>query len=372
MTDWKFLRSVLLRAAILFLILNAAAVPLDLEDLGKLSIYNHLVPGRERFPFGANPQASYNLSLYNLEAMFAAHKIAAAEKKRDDFRVIVLGDSSVWGTLLRPEETLASQLQGLNPQTCDGRAVKFYNLGYPTLSVTKDVMILDEARKYQPDLVIWMVTLESLPLNRQLDSPIAANNLARILRLIDTYQLPLDPNDQHLVQPGWFERTLWGRRRELADLLRLQLYGPMWAATGIDQEYPADYPALQRDFKAGDVKFDEFSPDILDPETLGMGILSAGMKAAGSAPVVIINEPVMISSGENNQLRYNFYYPRWAYDQYRRLMADTAQVQHWDYVDLWNLIPENEFTNSAIHLNPAATRSLANSVGEAIRRNLCR
>jgi len=372
MGDWKFLRSVLLRTIALFLILNAAIIPLNLEGLGKISIYNHLVLGRERFPFGANPQVSYNLSLYNLDAMFASLRLAGERKTQNEFRVIVLGDSSVWGTLLAPEETLSAQLQGLNLTACGSRAVKFYNLGYPTLSVTKDLMILDEARKYQPDLVIWMVTLESLPLNRQLDSPVAGNNRTRIDQLIARYKLALDPNDPRLVNPGWLERTIWGRRRELADLLRLQLYGPLWAATGIDQEYPSEYPPLQRDFKAGDVTFEGLPPDVLDPKSLGMEILGAGNQAMGSIPVVLINEPVMISSGENSQVRYNFYYPRWAYDQYRQIMFDTAQAQGWNYSDLWNLIPENEFTNSAIHLNSAATHSLAVSVGDAIQGNLCR
>lgn len=372
MTEWKFLRSVFVRAVVLFLLLNAAAIPVDFEGLGELTIYNHLVPGRERFPFGANPQVSYNLSLYNLEAMFASQRLAGEPKKPGEFRVILLGDSSVWGTLLKPEETLSARLQNLGLETCAGQAVEFYNLGYPTLSLTKDVMILDEAQKYHPDLVIWIVTLESLPLDRQLESPLVANNRARIEKLINTYQLPLNISDNRLVQRGWFERTLWGRRRELADLLRLQLFGPMWAATGIDQEYPSDYPPIQRDFKAGDLKFNEFSPDTLDPKALGLDILSAGMRAAGRNPVVLINEPTMISSGQNSQLRYNFYYPRWAYDQYRQMMAETARTQNWDYIDFWNLIPENDFTNSAIHLNAAATRTLAKNVGEAIQGKLCR
>ena len=85
-----------------------------------------------------------------------------------------------------------------------------------------------------------------------------------------------------------------------------------------------------------------------------------------------VNEPMLISDGLNSDVRYNFFYPRWAYDQYRQLMVETAINQHWSYVDVWDLIPEGEFTNSAIHLNPAATRSLARSVGEAIRGNLCR
>ncbi len=60
-----------------------------------------------------------------------------------------------------------------------------------------------------------------------------------------------------------------------------------------------------------------------------------------------------MSSGKNSDLRYNFFYPRWAYDQYRALLGEQAQAAGWHYLDLWNLVPETEFTNSAIHLTPA-------------------
>ena len=47
--------------------------------------------------------------------------------------------------------------------------------------------------------------------------------------------------------PTFWDRTLIGARRPLADLLRLQLYGVLWAATGIDQDIPAKlHPAAER------------------------------------------------------------------------------------------------------------------------------
>ncbi len=45
---------------------------------------------------------------------------------------------------------------------------------------------------------------------------------------------------------------------------------------------------------------------------------------AGSIPVVIINEPMFISQGKNSDIRYNFYYPRWAYDDYREMMTEKS------------------------------------------------
>jgi hypothetical protein len=349
----RFLRNVLIKGLGLFIVFNLLWTLVDAPKLGTLSLYNQLFRGRERFPFGENPSESYNLSLYNLYAMFESLRLDALEVPVDEFRVLVIGDSSTWGTLLRPEETLAGQLDALHLTASDGRRVRFYNLGYPTLSLTKDLMVLQEAMQYQPDLILWPLTLESFPRNRQLDSPIAVNNLARIRSLQQEFGFDLEiPADDRSPWQRFYARTIVGQRRALADLLRLQLYGVMWSATGIDQVYPADYPPAARDLEADDT-FNGWSGPHLDEGQLSMDVLEAGIHMAGKVPVVLINEPVLVSSGKNSDVRYNFYYPRWAYDDYRTLLGQHSLEQDWNTVDLWNVVPQAHFTNSAIHLDPA-------------------
>lgn len=364
---WPVLGRILLKTLSLFVIVNlllAAAVPLS--ALGRVSVYNRLFPGRERFPFGEDPAAAYNFSLYNFVAMFASHKLAAGLKPVDEFRILVLGDSSTWGTLLTPDETLTGQLDAAGLRMADGRQLVFYNLGYPTLSLFKDLMVLERGMDYQPDLILWLVTLDSLPREKQLVSPIVANNGFEARSLIDSYGLQLDPHDPALVSPDFWQRTLIGQRRALADLARLQLYGVMWAATGIDQVYPRDYPPAQRDLEA-DASFYDRQPPILDPESLALDVLAAGMQAAGDVPVLLVNEPILISTGQNSDVRYNFYYPRWAYDQYRQLLTGQAAAAGWAYLDAWDLVPEAEFTNSAIHRTPAGEALLVEVVSESLR-----
>lgn len=334
-------------------------------DLGGISAYNLLFPGRPRLPFGEIPSQAYNLSLYNLAAMFAAHEISQP-KAADEFRVLVLGDSSVWGTLLRPEETLPTQLNAQNLTFCD-KTARFYNLGYPTISLTKDLLLLDYAARFQPDAILWLTTLEAFPLDKQLASPLAANNADRISNLISRYNLPLDPHNPALVQPTCWSRTLPGQRRALADLIRLQLYGVPWAATGIDQFYPASYPPPQTDFGAQDDKFHNLRPP-LDENQLAYSILRAGIENS-PGPVWLVNEPMLISAGENSHIRYNFFYPRWAYDAYRAQLTDIAERNGWNYVDFWDLLPPSEFTNSAIHLTPAGESLLAQTISQTIEFN---
>lgn len=349
----RFLRSVILKGLGLFIILNLLWTFVDSPKLGTLSLYDHLFRGRERFPYGENSAKSYNLSLYNIYAMFESLRLDGAEVPVGEFRVLVIGDSSTWGTLLRPEETLAGQLDALNLTSADGRKVHFYNLGYPTLSLTKDLMILEEGKEYQPDLILWPLTLESFPRDRQLESPIAANNLNRIRSLQQEYGLNLQiPSDSRAPLERFYSRTIVGERRALADLLRLQVYGVMWSATGIDQVYPAEYTPAARDLEP-DATFNGWQGPHLDESALSLDVLQAGIQMAGDVPVVLINEPVLVSTGKNSNIRYNFYYPRWAYDDYRSIMSARSAEMGWNYIDLWNAIPQERFTNSAIHLDPA-------------------
>ena len=69
------------------------------------------------------------------------------------------------------------------------------------------------------------------------------------------------------------------------------------------------------------------------------------------APVVLVNEPIFISDGMNSDIRYNFYYPRWVYDRYREMLEEVAGENEWDLIDLWDLLPGDFFTDSAIHYN---------------------
>ncbi len=349
----KFIRNVLIKGVCLFLVLNFAIALLPMgEEVGRLSVYNVLLPGRVRLPFGENPEEAYNLSLYDLEAMFASHEINAGPKPTDEFRIIVIGDSAAWGTLLYPEDTLSGLINQDELRDADGKFVRAFNLAYPSMSLTKDLMILTEALDYAPDLILWPVTLESFPLSVQIETPLVAHNPQRVQPLIQALDLPLDADSKDFVFDSFWERTLIGRRRAFFDALQLQFYSVMWAATGIDQTYPEVVAPAQRDFEAGDDAFHGWTSGTLPLDQLAIDILNAGTEMAGDIPVLVVNEPILISEGENSDVRYNFFYPRWAYDQYRLALVEQSAHAAWAYIDLWDVIPQDEFTNSAVHLTP--------------------
>jgi len=347
---------------ILFILLFSFSNPLP--ALGRISIYNHLVPGRVRLPYADDPPRAYSLSLFNLDAMFASHQLAAGPKPADEFRVFLIGDSATWGFLLKPGETLSAQMNALGVTLPDGRHMRFYNLGYPVMSLSKDLLVLSYAMRYQPDWIVWLVTLESFPYDKQLFPPLIQHNPGPMRDLIQHYRLKLNPNDPGFVQPAFIDRTLIGQRRPLADLLRLQLYGVLWAATGIDQDIPASYPQRMEDLPE-DPGFHDLHPP-LEEDALAFDVLGAGIALAGDIPVFIVNEPMFVSHGTHSDVRYNFYYPRWAYDDYRRLMAEQSARQGWLYRDFWDAIPPDQFTNTAIHMTPAGTQAFASLLTQAL------
>jgi lysophospholipase L1-like esterase len=364
---WPSLLRLLAKAAVLFFLCNAIfALSAPLETLGSLSLYNWLLSGRERLPYGEKPAESYNLSLNSLPAMMASHVISR-QKPADEFRVVVIGDSGTWGWLLENEETLAGRLNQAEYTMPDGRRLVAYNLGYPIMSLTKDLLLMEAAMGLQPDLILWPVTLQSFPRDKQLVAPIVQHNPEPIRRLIQEYALALDPADPNFVEPELAGRTIVGQRRALADLLRLQLYGFSWAATAVDQAIPEEITLRQSDFDE-DLSWNSLDrPQALTEEELALDVLAAGVKLAGDVPLLIINESIFISDGQNSDIRYNAWYPRWAYDAYRELLGDAAAANGWPYLDLWDSIAPEEFTDSPVHLTPAGIRQLASLIAESIR-----
>ena len=115
-----------------------------------------------------------------------------------------------------------------------------------------------------------------------------------------------------------------------------------------------------------DITFHGIKPPSFGPRDLTFDALTAGKQAAGAIPLLIVNEPILRSNGRNSDIRYNYFYPRWAYDQYRAMMTDMASAQSWRYIDVWDLLPQSEFTNSAVHYTPAGAKLLADRLADSI------
>jgi hypothetical protein len=375
---------VLIKAALIFVALNLLFAWWN-PPIGKLTLYNWLWTGRVRFPYSESPQyysQDYNVPLIqDFDAMFGAHLISASEtsspkgKPADEFRVLLLGDSATWGGHVTPDETLSSQLDRLGLTTCDGRKVKAYDLGYPWPSLLRDALILDYANRYEPDMVIWLVTLHSFE-KKPADRDFLVPHAERMAELIAEYQLVLPKvYSEQIVQPTFWDKTILGQREKLKSLVLNQMYGLMWSATGIDNAngLPQDRPPFPQDVLDDISYFDYQSPD--DSPTLVRSLMfdvvRAGNEIAGRAPLVVVNEPIFIVSGQNSNLRYNHVYPRWAYDAYRQSLAEWMMARGYPYYDYWDALPSSEFSNDMAHRTPSGEARLAELLAPVLQEFSC-
>ncbi|KAF0107339.1 MAG: hypothetical protein FD146_1817 [Anaerolineaceae bacterium] len=359
---------VLLKGGVLFVVL-AFTFPVWGGALTRLSTYNWIVGGRLRLPYGGgNPDAVYSSSMTDLGVMLRSH-VAARGKPAGEYRVIILGDSTVWGFSVPLENSLPFLLDAAGLTACDGRAVRVYNLGYPNASVTKDLLILDEAMQYQPDLVLWFVTLAAMTPDRRFDHPIITGNLGELLAIQSA--LALDLGIPEPADAGGKD-TFFDRRVALNEFVRFELYGLMWNATGIDRELP-DLAAVQRPALPGYVIYAGFLPPSLADDALSFDVIGAGVRLAGGTPVLLVNEPIYVQpDGPNTDIRYNASYPRWVYDEYRAQFAARAEREGWTYLDLWDALPPAEFTPDAdLHPTPEGEALLAEILAPYILQIAC-
>jgi hypothetical protein len=360
-----FVWRVLVQATILLCLVNLAYGWLPRPTL---SVYGNAVfPARPRLPYSSNPSLDYAISLSDLPALFATHTLTHTPKAANEYRVLLLGDSATWGFLLPNAATLASQLNQLAQPLPNGKTPAFYNIGYPTLSVSKDLLLLAQARQYQPDLIVWLLTLESLPNAKQLESPVVQSNRAALQTVFGDSNTSPDWQDARWQPaPSGWQRTLFGQRKAAADWLRMQVYAIPWAATGIDQAIPTTIPSAQQDLNADDT-FHGMAAGTLTRNQLAWSVLQTGIEQVAPTPVWLVNEPMLRSTGKNSAIRYNFFYPRAAYDWYRQEFAALATQQAWQWYDWWDVLPNTVFTDSAIHYNQAGSALLAQRLWQQLQ-----
>ncbi|HEX2698172.1 MAG TPA: hypothetical protein VHM28_10730 [Anaerolineales bacterium] len=329
-------------------------------NVGSLDVYDALGIQRLRFPTSTYAPEDAALDAGNLDAMFASH-IVSQPKAANEFRVMVFGDSAMWGIGETPDQTLPGQLGAIG-LTCDDKIVHVYNLSYPRSSATKDLMILDKALQYQPDLIVWVLTLYTLMPKTRVDHWLVTQNPDEFYELGSGFGfLPKD------YEPPTELDKILAKQRALFRTVRYELYSLVNLAVGVDQ-IQGDYEDVPTDLSA-DLAFEGLYPPAIKPSQLSIDQVKDFYTLADTTPVILVNEPIMVLKNKtNSDVRYNFYYPRWVYDQYRQYLGEAAEQNNWDYLDLWDTFPSESFTNTPLHLNPAGERKLAEMIAPSVEK----
>lgn len=367
---------VLLKAALIFIVLNLLFAWLN-PPIGKLTAYNWLWKGRVRFPYSESPnyyaQDYNNPVIQDFDAMFGAHIISATDKPADEFRVLLLGDSATWGGHVTPDQMLAAQFNSLNLTTCDGRKIKAYDLGYPWPSLLRDMLILDYANRYQPDMVIWLVTLHSFE-KKPADRDFLIPHAERMEQVVAEHNLKLPKVYSTETGYTFWDKTIIGQRERLKNLLLNQTYGMMWSATGIDNANGLkEHELFPQDVEADVSYFDYKSPAEAPAlvRSLMFDVVRVGHEIAGDTPLILVNEPIFIVSGKNSDLRYNHVYPRWAYDAYRQSLSEWMNAHDYPFYDYWNVLPADRFSNDMAHRDPIGEARFADILKPVLQEFSC-
>ena len=147
---------------------------------------------------------------------------------------------------------------------------------------------------------------------------------------------------------------------------RFQLYPLIALATGRDQIVgpPQKLPAEL----SADQTFEGLKPPRLRPQQVSLDQVSDFHELADGVPVLLVNEPMLIVEGvKNSDVRYNSYYPRWVYDQYRQYLQAAAGENGWNYLDLWDAMAPKYFEDTPLHLTPDGQRLLAEMLAPHIQ-----
>ncbi len=356
---------VIVKGLVIFCVINLAFIYLY-PWLSNNQIYNRIVPGRLRFPWGQPDleQTVHSLSLYdNMDAMFASHIISANDKPTDEFRVIFLGDSSIWGDGIPVSGTLPEQINMFHLQNCRGQRIVAYNLALPSLYVMKDFLILNEAMKYQPDLIVWGVTLQSLVNSDQNASLFLPSQSDEALYLINHYHLNISTSA--LRPKTIWDRTLFANRANIKRLITLEEDALPWVATGIDDDVTANLQIqIGNDINPKNIYM--LHGSTIASDNLMLDVISSADVMAHHVPILILNEPIFIASGKNSQQYYNSYDSRLLYDQYRNIISNWAYSHHQPYMDIWDSVPSSEFTNTPFHLSINGEKQLASLISPSL------
>ena len=329
---------VVLKALILFFVLNLL---LTLFPNPSYFVFRQLLPKLNKFPIYAvyyDSQAKHRFgaqNVFDVNVLFNSHLVSYEKKPANQYRIIFIGDSTVRDGTIYPV---------IDQQECNGKILHAYDLGYYGASATKDLMILKEVMKYSPDLIVWSVTdrtLSSEPKDFALANVDDLNNLISN----DGLLLRMDASGTNDFFYG-------------GDNVRLQ--------TRLLINYALLFPGIRSPQRITQTALDDVkSANILNQESApGNGeylfsALTVASRMVGRVPLMIINapRPTLVTTQAD-------------YLQYQREMLSLSAVQNWNYLDLWNLIPDKDFIDK-IHRNAGGENLYDNAVTPAIINVIC-
>jgi hypothetical protein len=357
--SWQVTLRVLVKALILLLILNIVCLATQFDPvaaLTRLNLWWLVGHGRERLIY---PSDLSNGQL-PVESLLSTHTLAYTPKAADEYRVIVLGESGIAGWGLHDPDTFVGQLNAQN-LTVEGKRLKAYNLAYPSPNVARDVLILDAALTYKPDLVIWFLTPAGLD-----DSP---EKLGTNIVFFDLKRARLQRiSSEHNLSTWYDARIKAPTTLQSVMAIRNQDTIPVWLNTLLYPFTTPDYAIRSRRIGSEPIpakaQYNSSQAGFKAMPNQTWQFLNVGRDIAtqAGADVLFVNEPMLIGTGPNSEINYNMEYERALYDTYHQTLTTYATQNKFAFADLWDVIPKELFTDTPLHADAAGYAALVKTI----------
>jgi hypothetical protein len=374
-TPRQFAR-VMIKAVALLLLCDALFIMLRVpEAIDRWSIYRVFTPPTARL--GLALQIG-NPAWWTLDPLLEAHAIAQP-KAPAEYRVVFLGDSATFCLYCPARESIPQAFTELGA-TIDGKRVRAYNLAYPGSDWLKDILILKHALKYEPDAIVWLVTAKGSgdqPLPQEPEAHLFTRlNAAELPALARAYQLDTWETRRYADADAGYQQSIWtggGRLRDWLVLIARTLQSALiQPGKDLTQDYLVPGPPVTAQPIRTIAEINSSLPGYDGMPNRQWELLRAGQQMAQEAnvPVLFVNEPIYIGSGENSDVNYNSFYERQLYDRFRAALAEFTQQRAMPYLDLWDFLRPEDFSNTSLHYNADGNRRVAGAIMRGLQSAL--
>lgn len=359
---------VLLKALIVALAINFGLLAAGIKPvraLVQLNTYDLIGQGRARLAY---PSDFQNGQL-PVEALIAAHEISQPTQPGTS-RAVLLGESGIAGWGLHDEETLSAQISTLNIDY-QTSALRAYNLAYPQPGALRDLLIMDAVLAEDVDLIIWFVNPTAVYQDRDLagaNRVFYGLNENRLRRLVEQYP-DLRPWFDEIGQGLLPESQAWEQYAALRDTELLPVWFNSLFYPWLEPDLAAFSRRVAQESVAEEAQFQDADPGFAEMPGPAWQALRVGcrMSETSGARLMLVNGPMLIVDEAVSARNYNSLYERALVDRYRAVMAEfTTQHDIW-YLDLWDAIPAESFTDTPQHADAEGWAQLAQRLESAIR-----
>lgn len=310
------------------------------------------------FEGGRRLQRIGAVTAFWIEPLLRQHALCWRKPAADgEWRVVAVGNSTVLGFPNPADQTVWGVLNR-RFEDADPPA-HFFNLGFAFTYQLKEVLILREVMKYEPDLVVYGITFDDMrPVVPAMYPPTVEfmrANKAELIALAAEEPPgvgePLARYREHLKKaaPAWYLEL-----RELGTFARILLQEGAralrrWPVFGGDGSVEWDEPhiAARKDYDCEEIVkgYELWFSGWRDWNVLAY---LEWLQQRFGVPIVVVNWPVAF---EPRGICHNARYTTEGLEEHRAWLREQSAAHGLEFVDLHGLLPTREFVDS---LHPTA------------------